>query len=133
MCQLPRTQPASMELVTNMLNGIAEHPQIFTSVDTQKLSAACQSFEQAKNAYDQAYSQLVEAGAWQKKAFAALKKQIANQAKAAQVDTADIFKLAVREDIARAKYIPQEESEKIPAIRKTITEQIKKLYSSALA
>ncbi len=50
----------------------------------------------------------------------------------AQADTADIFKLSVREDIARAKYIPQEELEKIPAIRKTITEQIKKLHSSAL-
>jgi V/A-type H+-transporting ATPase subunit A len=51
----------------------------------------------------------------------------------ADADTADIFKLAVREDIARAKYIPQEELEKIPAIRKTITEQIKKLHSSTLA
>jgi len=50
----------------------------------------------------------------------------------AQVDTAAIFKLAVREDIARAKYIPQEELERIPGIRKTITEQIKKLYSSAV-
>jgi len=51
----------------------------------------------------------------------------------AQVDTADIFKLAVREDIARAKYIPQEEMEKIHGIRKTITEQLKKLHSSAPA
>jgi len=50
----------------------------------------------------------------------------------AQVDTAAIFKLAVREDIARAKYIPQEELERIPGIRKMITEQIKKLYSSAV-
>ena len=45
----------------------------------------------------------------------------------ADVETAEIFKLKVREEIARAKYIPQEEIEKIPQIRETIEEQIKQL------
>jgi V/A-type H+-transporting ATPase subunit A len=46
------------------------------------------------------------------------------------VETADIFKLAVREDIARAKYIPQAEISKIADIRKTIEDQMKKLHAS---
>jgi len=45
----------------------------------------------------------------------------------AGVETADIFKLAVREEIARAKYIPQSDIEKIPKIRETIDEQMKQL------
>ncbi len=45
----------------------------------------------------------------------------------AGVETSDLFKLAVREEIARAKYIPQSEIEKIPQIRETIDGQIKQL------
>ncbi|MCK4914198.1 MAG: V-type ATP synthase subunit A [Planctomycetes bacterium] len=45
------------------------------------------------------------------------------------VSTNDIFKLTVREEIARAKYIPQEEIEKIVKIRETIDEQITKCKS----
>jgi V/A-type H+-transporting ATPase subunit A len=45
----------------------------------------------------------------------------------AGAETADIFKLTVREDIARAKYIPQAEISKIPKIRETIDEQMKQL------
>jgi V/A-type H+-transporting ATPase subunit A len=48
----------------------------------------------------------------------------------ADVETADIFKLTVREDIARAKYIPQAEISKIADIRKTIEDQMKKLHAS---
>lgn len=48
----------------------------------------------------------------------------------AGVETADIFKLAVREDIARAKYIPEADISKIDDIRKTIEEQMKKLHTS---
>lgn len=48
----------------------------------------------------------------------------------AGVETADIFKLAVREDIARAKYIPQAEITRIANIRKTIEDQMKKLHTS---
>jgi V/A-type H+-transporting ATPase subunit A len=51
----------------------------------------------------------------------------------AGVDTADIFKLTVREDIARAKYIPQDEISKITKIRDTIEEQMKQLRTSAVA
>ncbi|MHC4666179.1 MAG: V-type ATP synthase subunit A [Planctomycetota bacterium] len=51
----------------------------------------------------------------------------------AGVETSEIFKLAVREDIARAKYIPQNEIDKIPRIRETITEQMKQLQTSAVA
>jgi V/A-type H+-transporting ATPase subunit A len=51
----------------------------------------------------------------------------------AGVETSEIFKLAVREDIARAKYIPQNEIDKIPKIRETITEQMKQLQTSAVA
>lgn len=50
----------------------------------------------------------------------------------AGVDTADIFKLAVREDIARAKYIPQAEINKIADIRKTIEDQMNKLHTSVV-
>jgi V/A-type H+-transporting ATPase subunit A len=51
----------------------------------------------------------------------------------AGVDTSDIFRLQVREEIARAKYIPKEESEKIPQIRNIIDEQIKKLQAAVTA
>jgi V/A-type H+-transporting ATPase subunit A len=51
----------------------------------------------------------------------------------AEVDTAHIFKLAVREEIARAKYIPQSEIEKIPQIRETINEQMKQLQTAAVS
>jgi len=49
----------------------------------------------------------------------------------ADVDTEEIFKLEVREQIARAKYIPQEEINKIAQIRETIDEQMKNLQASA--
>jgi len=45
------------------------------------------------------------------------------------VETADIFKLAVREDIARAKYVGDAEREKIIGITDIIDEQIKALYA----
>jgi len=48
------------------------------------------------------------------------------------IETADIFKLAVREEIARAKYIPEEEMDKIIAIRNTIDEQINSLSAAAV-
>jgi V/A-type H+-transporting ATPase subunit A len=51
----------------------------------------------------------------------------------AEVDTAEIFKLAVREEIARAKYIPQDEIDKIPKIRDTINGQMKQLQTSVAA
>jgi len=50
----------------------------------------------------------------------------------AGVETADIFKLSVREDIARAKYIPQEEIAKIVEIRKTIEAQMKQLQTASV-
>ncbi len=45
----------------------------------------------------------------------------------AGVETAPIFKLAVREQIARAKYIPESQITKIAKIRDTIDEQFKQL------
>jgi V/A-type H+-transporting ATPase subunit A len=51
----------------------------------------------------------------------------------AGVDTAEIFRLAVREDIARAKYIPQDEIEKIGQVRQTIEEQMKQLQGAAVS
>ncbi|MHC4644831.1 MAG: V-type ATP synthase subunit A [Planctomycetota bacterium] len=50
----------------------------------------------------------------------------------AGVETADIFRLAVREEIARAKYVPQSEVDKLPKIRDTINEQMKQLQTSAV-
>ena len=47
----------------------------------------------------------------------------------AGVGTAEIFKLQVREDIARASFVPQEEIENIRNIRNTIEEQIGKLQA----
>ncbi len=47
------------------------------------------------------------------------------------VETADIFKLAVREEIARAKYIPQDDIANVRQIRETIDKQIKQLKTSA--
>ncbi len=43
------------------------------------------------------------------------------------VDTADIFKLPVREEIARSKYVPNDQSENIAQIRETIEQQMKEL------
>ena len=51
----------------------------------------------------------------------------------ADVDTADIFKLPVREEIARAKYIPQADIAKIAKIRDTIDEQMKRLQTPSVA
>ncbi len=50
----------------------------------------------------------------------------------AGVDTADIFKLAVREDIARAKYIPQDQIAQIAQIREKITSQMKDLQTATV-
>jgi V/A-type H+-transporting ATPase subunit A len=47
------------------------------------------------------------------------------------VDPAEIFKLSVREEIARCKYIDYAEKEKIYAIRNTIDQQMKALYSGS--
>ena len=47
----------------------------------------------------------------------------------AGVDTADIFKLDVREEIARAKYIKQEELARISQIRETIDKQLNELQN----
>jgi V/A-type H+-transporting ATPase subunit A len=60
---------------------------------------------------------------FQKQGLEAIKKDI---------ETADIFKLAVREDIARAKYIPEKEIDKIIAIRDTIDEQINSLSTATV-
>ncbi len=49
----------------------------------------------------------------------------------AGADTAEIFKLTVREQIARAKYTPEDQMEQIPKIRETISEQMKQVQSSA--
>jgi len=48
----------------------------------------------------------------------------------AGVETADIFKLSVREEIARAKYIPQDEVDKIPQIREKVNAQMKQLKAA---
>ncbi|MCJ7691935.1 MAG: V-type ATP synthase subunit A [Sedimentisphaerales bacterium] len=58
-------------------------------------------------------------------------EQAALAAIEAGVETAEIFKLAVREEIARAKYVPQSELEKISKIRDTIDEQMKQLQAAA--
>ncbi len=60
---------------------------------------------------------------FQHQGMAAIKKDI---------ETADIFKLAVREDIARAKYLPEKEMDKIIAIRDTIDEQMNSLSAAAV-
>jgi len=51
----------------------------------------------------------------------------------AGVETTEIFKLAVREEIARAKYIPQAEIAKVGQIRETIEKQIKQLQQTVAA
>jgi len=49
----------------------------------------------------------------------------------AGVETTEIFKLPVREEIARAKYIPQDDIPKIPEIRGTIEKQMKQLQQTS--
>jgi len=49
------------------------------------------------------------------------------------VETADIFKLAVREEIARAKYIPHEFVTKVAKIRDDIDQHIKQLHPSGVS
>jgi V/A-type H+-transporting ATPase subunit A len=51
----------------------------------------------------------------------------------AGVETADIFKLIVREEIARAKYVPQDEINKITKIRDAIEQQMKQLQTTVAA
>jgi len=56
----------------------------------------------------------------------------ATKAVEAGVDTSDIFKLPVREEMARAKYIPTDEIDKIVKIRETIDKQLKNLQTAAV-
>ncbi len=49
------------------------------------------------------------------------------------VDTADIFKLPVRENIARAKYIENDKMDQIVAIKDEIDRQIKELQAAVTA
>jgi len=75
--------------------------------------------------------------------FASLKKQYemlktvlhfhkqATAAIAQNVETDDIFKLAVREEIARARFVPEDQVDKIVKIRDKIDEQMKQLQPSA--
>jgi len=49
------------------------------------------------------------------------------------VETAEIFKLPVREEIARAKYIPHEFVTKVAEIRDTIDQHIKQLHPSVVS
>jgi V/A-type H+-transporting ATPase subunit A len=51
----------------------------------------------------------------------------------AGVETADIFKLAVREEIARAKYIPGDSIAKVAEIRDAIDQHIKQLHPSGVS
>ncbi len=51
----------------------------------------------------------------------------------AGVETAEIARLGVREDIARAKYIPQEEIDRIGQIRHKIDEQMRQLETAVPA
>ena len=48
-------------------------------------------------------------------------------------ETAEIFKLPVREEIARAKYVPQDQIAAVAKVRDTIDEQIKQLQTSAVS
>jgi V/A-type H+-transporting ATPase subunit A len=49
------------------------------------------------------------------------------------VETAEIFKLAVREEIARAKYTPQDDVAKVAQVRETIDKQMKQLQPTIAA
>ena len=51
----------------------------------------------------------------------------------AGVETVEIARLAVREDIARAKYIPQAEIDKIRQIRTKIDDQMRQLEGAVAA
>ncbi|MBM4024345.1 MAG: V-type ATP synthase subunit A [Planctomycetes bacterium] len=51
----------------------------------------------------------------------------------AGVETGEIFQLGVREDVARAKYIPQEEIDKIRQVRQKIDEQMRQLEAALAA
>ncbi len=46
------------------------------------------------------------------------------------IDTSEIFKLPVREDIARASYIDNNKTEQVIAIKESIDEQVKGLYEA---
>jgi V/A-type H+-transporting ATPase subunit A len=49
------------------------------------------------------------------------------------VETADIFKLSVREDIARCKYLDNEKVEDVAAIKEVVDQQIKELHAAVTA
>jgi V/A-type H+-transporting ATPase subunit A len=51
----------------------------------------------------------------------------------AGAETSDIFKLTVREEIARAKYIPKDSIDQIAKIKNTIDTQMKQLHQSAVS
>ena len=86
------------------------HQNAFHKVDTH-------------TAMDKQYEMLKTVLHFETQALAAIK---------AGVETAEIFKLAVREEIARAKYIPQDDITKIPKIRETIEKQMKQLQTATV-
>ena len=89
MCQLPRTQPKSVELANHMIAGFTQHPATFPSADIPNLQDSLDSFYQARESFATTQAIFKKAGQEQKQAFKRLKKTIANQVKTAQVDTAD--------------------------------------------
>ena len=46
------------------------------------------------------------------------------------VETDDIFKLSVREDIARCKYLENEKVEQVAAIKDVVDQQVKELHAA---
>ncbi|MHC4233292.1 MAG: ATP synthase beta subunit C-terminal domain-containing protein, partial [Planctomycetota bacterium] len=49
------------------------------------------------------------------------------------VETADIFKLPVREDIARAKYLENDKIDQVAAIKEVVDQQVKELHTAVTA
>ena len=87
MCQLPRTQPKAAALTTRMIAGFTDYPDTFPSADIHGLQNSLDNFYEARHAFTAALAAFKQAGKKQKDAFEELRDAIANQIKAAQVDT----------------------------------------------
>ncbi len=85
----PRRQAETIFLVDNMINGITEHPDIFTHCDAGALQAARDEYEAANNALTEAESQMTLAAERKLEKFMNLQSEMKRQIKLGVVDTAD--------------------------------------------
>jgi len=85
--QCPRQQAEVVGLVDNIINGVSEHPEIFTLCDANALQEKRNKFEQDGLALAEAESRVAIAAAAKLESFRQLQEEMKNQIKLGVVNT----------------------------------------------